>query len=95
MMRSFVIRRLNGPWGSFVNNLHFHISPVSFELVLTGSIEVNFFSDILEEAFGSRCVHIQVTKMLDIQDQLTVMMEISLDLDWRIVEVQLEILVEL
>lgn len=33
--------------------------------------------------------------MFNIQDQLAVMVDISLDFDWRIVEVQFEILVEI
>lgn len=60
MMRSFVIGRLNGSWRSFMNNLHFHICPVSFKLVFTWSIKVNFFSDILEKSFGPWYMYIHV-----------------------------------
>ncbi len=68
VVRSTVVRGLNCTWGSFVNNLHFHICSVVLKLVLTGSIKVHFFSYVLEKTFSAWYMNIQMAKMFNIQD---------------------------
>ena len=58
VVRSIVVRRLDCTWGSFMNNLHLHFSSVTFKLVFTRSIKMNFFSNILEKTFGSWYLYI-------------------------------------
>jgi hypothetical protein len=52
VVRSIVVRGLNCTWGSFMNNLHLHVCSVTFKLMFTWSIKMNFFSNILEKTFG-------------------------------------------
>jgi len=68
VVRSTVVRGLNCTWGSFVNNLHFHICSVVLKFVLTGSIKVHFFGNVLEKTFGAWYMNIQMAKMFNIQD---------------------------
>lgn len=58
VVRSIVVRWLDCTWGSFMNNLHLHVSSVTFKLVFTRSIKMNFFSNILEKTFGPGYLYI-------------------------------------
>jgi hypothetical protein len=55
------------------------------------SIEMHLLSDILDLTFRVRKMNIDVTQVLNIQNELSMMRLIPLDLDWLVMEMKFQI----